>query len=64
MNKQEVIYELIERLQHVIERPAMYMGTATWDAVNIFIYGFSCVYGAVGIPLTLALRSQATSERG
>ena len=64
MNKQEAIYKLIETLQHVIKRPTMYMGRATWDAVNIFIYGFSCAYGAVGVPLTLDLRRQATNSRG
>lgn len=64
MNQQEAIARLIERLKHVIKRPTMYMGAATYDAVNVFIYGFSCAYDAVGVSLTLDLRRQATNSCG
>ncbi len=64
MNRQDTIKKLIENLEHVIKYPTMYMGRATWDAVNIFIYGFSCAYGAMGVPLTLDIRRQATNSRG
>lgn len=64
MNQRDIINKLIKNLEHVLKRPTMYLGTVTWDAANIFIYGFSCAYGAMGVPLTLDIRRQATNSRG
>ena len=59
-----IINKLIENLQFVMKRPTMFMGTANWDTVDIFIYSFSCAYSAIGVPLTLDLRRLATNSRG
>ena len=64
MSRQEVIANLIKGLEQVIIHPTMYMGRATYNAADIFIYGYSSAYGAVGIPQTLDLRRQATNSRG
>ena len=59
----EIIAKLIEQIEAVRSRPAMWMGRATLQAVQGFGGGIHCIWGAFGVD-PKEFHPQATINRG
>jgi hypothetical protein len=58
------VTKAIEGLEHVRKRPTMSLGTSSEPAVQLFLMGFRSACQAIGWPITLELRREATWKRG
>ena len=60
----ERIAGIIEMLEHVRERPAVFAGGSTVCAVGTFLSGFDMGCYALGLSLPHEMRQQVKEERG
>ncbi len=64
MNKQQVIAGLIEQLQLMLTRPAMFIGETTIRGTQTYLSGMHSVLVLIGVVFTSDIRIKAVESRG
>ncbi len=60
----ERILNIIQTLEHVRERPAMYTGGNTASVIGTYLTGFHTACHILGVSIPYKLRLDVTEERG